>query len=330
MKLPKNGSLRKFFTNSIPDMVHVHSLNAISLEASYLTVGTFDGVHRGHVALLKPMMAHARNAGVKTVVLTFHPHPAIVLGRRTGTFCLTSPEERASLLLMAGIDYVITEPFTPELSAVSATAFVQHLKEHLGLKSLWIGHDFALGHGREGNEAFLRKMGAQLDFEVNAIDAHQDDGVISSTRIRNLLWSGEVKLAARLLGRPYALDGLVVPGDQRGRTIGIPTANLQTGNHRLIPANGVYACFAEIEGATMRAAVNIGVRPTFDGQNATQHVEAHLLDFSGDLYGKTMRLHFVDRLRGEQRFASVADLVAQIQVDVRQVRALPLEKDQTR
>lgn len=310
-------------------MAHVRSLNALSLEAAYLTVGTFDGVHRGHTALLSPMLAQARHAGVQTVVLTFYPHPAIVLGRRSGAFCLTSPDERANLLLMAGVDIVITEPFTPELSTVSATAFVQQLKKHLGLKSLWIGHDFALGHGREGDEVFLRKLGKQLDFDVSAIDAHQDDGVISSTRIRNLLWHGEANQAARLLGRPYALDGLVVPGDQRGRTIGIPTANLQSDPHRLIPANGVYACFAEIEGVTMRAAVNIGVRPTFDGQNAMQHVEAHLLDFTGDLYGKTIRLHFIDRLRGEQRFASVGDLVAQIQADIRQVRDLPLEKNQT-
>lgn len=303
-------------------MEHVNALSKVSIDAAYVSIGTFDGVHRGHAALLRPMIDKARQAGSPAVALTFHPHPAIVLGRRSGSFCLSTPEERADLLGAMGMDWVVTEPFTPELANVSAEEFMRRIKTHLGLRALWIGHDFALGKGRRGDEAFLRQLGEALEFEVQAVEAYQAGGVISSTRIRNLLWEGDVQQAASLLGRPYSLAGGVVPGDRRGRTIGIPTANLEADPAKLIPAAGVYACAAEVGNLVLPAAVNIGVRPTFDGQEPTQHIEAHLVDFSGDLYGQVLRLHFHARLRGEQRFSSVPELVAQIKRDIQETRQL--------
>lgn len=301
-------------------MQHVHSLNAIRLESAVLTIGSFDGVHRGHAALLGMVVEEARKLGAPAVVLTFHPHPALVLGRRTGMFCLTTPEERADLLADLGIDMLITEPFTKELADISAGDFMHRLTDRLGLKSLWIGHDFALGKGREGNEAFLRKAGGEMGFEVHALEAYESSGVVSSTRIRQLLREGSVDEAANLLGRPYSIEGVVVPGDQRGRLIGVPTANLQPDPTKLIPVSGVYACTAVVEGQTLRAAVNIGVRPTFEGTDPTEHIEAHLLDFSGDLYGKTVRLNFIERLRAEKRFSGIQELIAQIQTDIQLTR----------
>jgi riboflavin kinase/FMN adenylyltransferase len=213
--------------------------------------------------------------------------------------------------------------FTRELAGHTAEDFMAVLKRQLGLKKLLIGYDFALGKDRAGNFERLAQIGKQQDYQVSAVQAVRlEGGVISSTGIRQAIADGDVALAAAGLGRPYSLSGAVVPGDGRGRTIGIPTANVEAAPEKAIPANGVYACLAQIDGEMHKAVVNIGLRPTFTGAEALVRIEAHVLDYSNDLYGKTMRLDFVDRLRPEQKFSGVEALVAQIQADIVKAREI--------
>lgn len=304
-------------------MQHLRSLNDFYIQNAWLTIGVYDGVHRGHQAIIRPMVEAAHRANHPAVVLTFWPHPAEVLGRAGGLKCLTTVDERAELLGALGVDYVITLDFNHHLAETSAYDFMALLKVHLGLRQVWLGYDAALGKNREGNVPRLIEIGRTLDYEVHVTEALMDEsGVISSTTIRKLIATGQVAEAARLLGRAYAVRGHVVPGDARGRTIGIPTANIALPPNKATPANGVYACLAVVGGVRYQAVTNIGVRPTFSGGDPKVHVEAHLLDFSGDLYGKTVSLQFVERLRDEMKFSSVEALVAQIQADIARARRI--------
>ncbi len=308
-------------------MQHFDSIEKADLTVSWLTIGNFDGVHLGHRDLIKRLVKGAHQRSILAAVLTFHPHPAAVLGRRMGAFYLNSPAEKAALLEELGVDVVINQKFDHKLADTPAEKFVSNLHEHLHFQSLWIGHDFALGRGREGNESALREYGRRLGFGVEAIEPYSFEGeIVSSSRIRRLITDGEINIANRLMGRNYSLTGQVIPGDQRGRTIGIPTANLLINDDRLVPANGVYACRACLEDKPgkpiYKAAVNIGFRPTFDGKTTYQHIEGHLLDFDGDLYGERVRLEFVSRLRGEHKFKSIPELVDQIQHDIASTRLL--------
>jgi len=303
------------------------SLNEASFTHAWLTIGSFDGVHLGHQSIVRQLVSRAHTAGSPAVVLTFHPHPAVVLRGKTGDIYLTLPEERAQIFGILGVDGVIIEPFTLELSATSAIEFVARLKNRLGLRHLMIGHDFTLGRAREGDFSVLSRLGKEHGFDVEEVEVVQFEGeVISSSRIRFMLEAGEVSRAAQWLGRPYRVSGTVVPGDQRGRTIGIPTANLSVPSGKIRPTSGVYACQAWVDGRAWAAAVNIGVRPTFDGQGTPLHLEAHLLDFSGDLYGQTVSLDFIERLRAEQRFTNVQALIAQINMDINRTREIILSQ----
>jgi riboflavin kinase/FMN adenylyltransferase len=249
-------------------------------------------------------------------VLTFDPHPASVLGGRE-IKCLTLPDERADLLAQFGVDVVITEHFTRELSLVTAYDFMTRLKGQLGLKHLLIGYDFALGKGREGNATRLTEIGAEIGYNVEVVSALSDEsGVISSTAIRKLIEVGNVDEAARLLGRPYSLHGPVIHGDGRGRTIDIPTANIGYSPQKMIPAKGIYACWAYLNDQKYLAAINIGTNPTFTPDKETLNVEAHLLDFHREIYGEDVRLEFVSRLRDELKFDSVETLLEQIWKDI--------------
>ncbi len=303
-------------------MRFVHSFEEAQLtEDSVVTIGSFDGVHRGHQALIKQVRTAALNAQRASVVITFFPHPSVVLGRAQ-PYYLTAPEEKLVQLNRTGVDLLIELPFTPETAQMRAADFVDQLLRGLHLRELWIGHDFALGYKREGQADFLTKLGQARGFAVHAVDPLTNDGeIISSSNIRAALREGDAAHAAKLLGRPFRLSGRVVPGDGRGKTIGIPTANLDVWQEHAIPANGVYACRAWVGHLPQRAAVNIGTRPTVT-EDTHRTVEAHLLDFNKDLYGLNIALDFFERLRGEQKFANVQELVTQIKSDVATTRKI--------
>jgi riboflavin kinase/FMN adenylyltransferase len=308
-------------------MQHYRSLDDIALQNSWLTIGVFDGVHRGHQEILSNLTAGAHQNGAPAVVLTFWPHPAMVLGKRHDLKCLTTPEERANLLGDLGVDAVITQPFTPDFANLSAFDFMRRVSRRLGLRSLWIGYDFALGRNREGDLERLTEIGQELGYEVRTIGPVKNgEDVLSSSLIRQRIRSGEVAHAAENLGRFYNLSGPVIHGDGRGRKINIPTANIDYPKDKVIPVNGVYATWAWVGGQRYPAASNIGINPTFTPDKQTPNVEAHLLDFDRDLYGQEVKLEFVEYLREELRFDSVEALLEQIHADIGKTREILSEK----
>ena len=303
-------------------MQHYRALEEVTLQNSWVTVGVFDGVHRGHQQVINKLTAGAQAQGVPAVVLTFDPHPAKVLGRGQIKL-LTLPGERAKLLGDLGVDVVITHPFDRDVAEITAFDFMQRLKTQLGLSHMVLGYDSTLGKNREGNAARLEEIGSELGYTIETVTALGDEsGVISSTEIRKLISVGNVSEAARLLGHPYRLQGLVAHGDQRGRTIGFPTANLSYAREKIIPAGGIYACWADVRGKRHKAAVNIGTNPTFTPENETMQVEAYLLDFDQEIYDELVTLDFVTRLRDELKYDSVQALIEQIERDVIQTREL--------
>ena len=233
------------------------------------------------------------------------------------------PEERAELLGQLGVDAVISHPFDEHVAALSAVEFMRPVKEKLGLSRLLIGYDFALGRGREGNASRLVEIGREMGYTVQVVEAVSDEsGLISSTVIRKLVSVGDVADAAKMLGHPYSITGRVIHGTARGRLIGYPTANVEVPPGKLIPAFGIYACWAEVDGERYPAAISIGIRPTFDNDQRDVRVEAFLLDHDSDLYEKTVKLEFVQRLRDEMKFPSVEALITQIESDVATVRSV--------
>ncbi len=285
-----------------------------------VALGMFDGVHLGHQALLKTMAAEAREKGLRTAALTFFPHPRAVLLQRFGRQYLTTLEERANLIGECDIDLIITTPFNAETRNTRAADFVAQMQQHLGMVEIWSG-DFGFGFQREGTPDYLRSLKTDTPFRVVEFGTKLSKGedIVSSSRIRQSLDDGNAKDAAMCLGRNYSLHGEVIKGDQRGRTIGFPTANLDVWEEKVIPANGVYATLVYLpDGTRHEAATNVGVRPTVDGQNV--RIEAHLLDFEGDLYGQDLTLEFVDHIRGEKRFSGLEELKNQIQTDVADIR----------
>lgn len=302
-------------------MQHLTTLDQIHLDGAWITIGSFDGVHKAHQKILRGLVEGAHSAGFPAVAITFHPHPSIVLRGNRGHFYLSTPEERARLLGEQGIDIVLTVEFTREFAATPAADFIGQLNQNLGVKDLWVGYDFALGRGREGDIPTLKRLGEIYDFHVTVIPPVDVDGErISSSLIRNLLIQGDLQKANRMLGRFYGVEGPVIHGDGRGRTIGIPTANLDVWLELVIPAVGVYATWAWVEGKRHPAVTNVGVRPTFENQPLHPRIETLILDFDQDLYGKQLRVEFVEFLRGEQKFASVDALLTQIKSDIQQAQ----------
>ena len=304
-------------------MKHVRSLAAAELETSSLTIGTFDGVHLGHQEIIRRLVSEAREHDRPAVVVTFHPHPAIVLGAVTGPFYLTLPEKRARLLEGLGVDLVVTHPFTEQVSEMSAEGFISRLQEQLHFKNLRIGYDFALGKDREGDPDRLRALGQDYGYSLNITPPIKvADRKVSSSAVRKMLRAGEVEQAARFLGRPFALAGEVVPGDQRGRSLGFPTSNLEVPEGMIDLKPGVYAGFARVENECWRAVTNIGFRPTFEADQVPLRVETHLLDFTDNLYDRSIEVSFQIKLREERKFDGVESLIAQIHRDVEQTRKL--------
>ena len=303
-------------------MIHTHSLEELHLQNSWLTIGVFDGVHRGHQQIIRKLTAGAHSENVPAVVLTFDPHPAVVLGRGE-VRSLTKSDQRADLLGSFGVDIVVTHPFDSTVASISAREFMMRLKGHLGVGHLLMGYDFALGKGREGDATRLAELGREMNYTTEVIDAVSDEsGVISSTEIRKLVSVGDVADAAKLLGWNYSLRGPVIHGDGRGQKIGIPTANIEYPKDKVIPANGIYAAWASVNDHRYMSAVNIGVNPTFTPDKQTPNAEAYILDFNQDIYGKDVKIEFVARLRDELKFDSVKALVEQIQKDIVRVREI--------
>ena len=291
---------------------------------SVVAIGVFDGLHVGHRAILDRALLRARAAGVRSVVMSFDPHPDVVLAK--GGFRspppLTPLGERRERLTALGVDTFDVLPFTRELASLEPEAFVdRHLVTPHAPVALVVGEGFALGRGRSGNVERLRAIGSTRGFEVEAVPLVVLDGApVSSTRIRASLAQGQVAETARLLGRRYMLRGMVVTGDGRGRDLGYPTANLRLYEDRVVPADGIYAVLARVgDEPTLRpAAMSIGMRPTFDGQIRT--LEVHLLDWSGDLVGRPLEVEFVDWLRPELRFENAAALIEAMDRDVAETR----------
>ncbi len=303
-------------------MEHYRSLEEVKLQNSWLTVGVFDGVHRGHQQIIQRLTAGAHAGSLPAVVLTFDPHPAKLFGRGDIKL-LTLPGERAKLLGGMGVDVIVTHPFDRVVADTTAFDFMSYLKDRLGVEHLVLGYDSTLGKNREGNATRLKEIGLELGYTVEVVSALSDEsGVISSTEIRKLVTVGNVAEAARLMGHPYALQGLVAHGDHRGRKIGFPTANLAYAREKVIPAGGIYACWAKVGQENYRAAVNIGTNPTFTPERQTVNVEAYLLDFDRDIYNEAVTLEFVSRIRDELRFDSVDALVKKIWEDVEMTRRI--------
>ncbi len=306
------------------------SLEQAALRGAYLAIGSFDGLHRGHRDLLEKMTRSAQENGAPATVLTFFPHPRVVLGQpSTQPFRYLMPlEERLRFLRMLPLDAIIVQPFTYAFSQTSAADFLSTLKTRLGLRSLWCGPNFSLGKGREGNVAYLTGESAALGFSLCVVPPLSDpSGPISSNRVRQALSTGDVVQAAELLGRRFSVSGTVVHGKGRGRALGFPTANLDLWPDLALPAFGIYATRVIYNGRRYAGATSIGIRPTFE--NGTAHeatVETYLLDFDGDLYGATLLLEFVARLREEIRFPNTDALCDQMKQDVTQTRHILQEE----
>jgi riboflavin kinase/FMN adenylyltransferase len=307
-------------------VIRLTSLGPQGWPPAAVAVGNFDGVHRGHQALVEAIVSAARESSGTSVVLTFDPHPARVLFPDREWASLLSFEQRAELLERLGVERLAVLPFDAKTAAKPPEAFASDvLKRALDARLVVVGRHFRFGRGRSGDATVLAELGRRLGFAVRALEPVLSDGEpVSSSRIRDALARGDTRAAARMLGRDYFLDGTVVRGVGRGRTLGVPTANLEPTND-IAPAKGVYASWCHFRDApetpAAPAVVNIGVRPTFEAEAATT-VEAHLIGYQGDLYGRSLRLHFKDRLRGERRFPGAEELLEQIQDDVERARAV--------
>ncbi|WP_294819922.1 bifunctional riboflavin kinase/FAD synthetase [uncultured Flavobacterium sp.] len=281
-----------------------------------VTLGTFDGVHKGHRSILNKLIATGREAGCESLVLTFFPHPRMVLQQNVGIKLLSTIQEKAQMLDEYGLDNLVVHPFDHAFSRLTAEEFVKEiLVERLKVQKIIIGHDHRFGRNRTANIDDLIRFGGEYGFEVEKISALAVNEVsVSSTKIRNALGAGDVDTANNYLGYPYFLSGIVVKGKQLGRTIGFPTANIFVKeDYKLIPHNGVYVVTALIDGVVREGMMNIGMRPTVEG--GTLSIEVHLLDLDKDLYGREIRVNLHQRLRDEQKFASVEALREQLLQD---------------
>ena len=290
-----------------------------------LSIGVFDGVHLGHQRLLTHLRDEARSKNRLSGVVTFKSHPEVVLGGENKLLWLNDLETRISLLRNLGIDIVVALPFSSELSRLTARRFVQLLKEHLKMRGLIIGPDFALGRNREGNSEKLQILGEEMGFSVEVIPAVVIDGyIVSSSTIRQALARGDMKKVEKFIGRLFSLSGQVVSGDKRGRSLGFPTANLDLRPEQALPGDGVYATITHTDDDSLPSVTNIGVRPTFGGNQRL--VETYILDFEDDLLGQKLTIDLVDKLRDEERFDTVEELKAQMIKDVEQARQILNER----
>lgn len=293
------------------------------VQGAAVTVGTFDGVHRGHLDVIARLVLAARERGLHSVAITFEPHPLEVVNPNAAPPLLTVGEEKLDALRETGLDHIVVLQFTHELAALSATEFVDDvLRDRFRMQHLLIGYDHGFGRERAGNAAVLQKLGATRGFSVDVVQpvAAEDGRWISSTVIRRAVAGGDLPRAAELLGRPYSITGTVVPGAARGRALGFPTLNLsRPSSRKLLPPDGVYAVRVRTESGTFGGMMNLGPRPTFGEHDRS--IEAYLFDTSGDFYGQEVRLDVLKRLRDTRAFPSPEALVAQIKLDESDARS---------
>lgn len=290
-------------------------------QETLLTMGVFDGVHAGHRYLLERLRRRAAEKDLLSGVVTFSPHPQSVLHPENQLPWLSNLEDRTRALQELGIDILAVLTFTHRLAQLSAREFVSLVAQYLKMRGVMVGPDFALGRDREGDINMLRTLGGDMQFSVEVIPPYTINGeAVSSTLIRQALGQGDMRKVQRLMGRYFHLRGKVITSDKRGRLLGFPTANLDLMPQQALPGNGIYATIVHIDSRQFPAATNIGVRPTFGEGMKT--VETHLLDYEGDLYGKEIKVEFMQKLRDEQRFASSEALKAQIEKDVREAEGI--------
>lgn len=313
------------------DVVHLPSSTASAATPTAVTIGAYDGVHLGHRTVIAEVRRKAEGLGLPTTVVTFDRHPAMVVRPESAPLLLTSLDQKLELLAETGVERVAVVRFDAERAAESPEDFVREvLVDAVDARLVVVGDDFHFGHDRRGDVAMLTKLGAELGFETVGLDLVGPDGRpatdterVSSTAIRRLLRAGNLAQANAWLGRPHEVRGVVSPGDQRGRTLGFPTANVAVPGDILMPADGIYAGWYERpDGSVHATAMSLGRRPTFYQQAHASLLECFLLDWSGDLYGEAARVRFVHRLRGERRFNSVEALVEQMNRDVADARRL--------
>jgi riboflavin kinase / FMN adenylyltransferase len=296
----------------------VYLKDAVRDDNSVVTVGTFDGVHAGHRVLINRVVESAKKIGGRSVIVTFDPHPRDIINPGEGGIKLLSTlGERRELLADIGIDEMVVIPFDRDFSLLSSEEFVRNIIwKHIGVSKFIIGYDHQFGRNREGTIATVELLGNELGFDVQVVSRQEvGDKTVSSSAIRKALQvHGDVKLASELLERPYLLNGTVVHGDNRGTQIGFPTANIKPEHpNKVIPKKGVYAVKVKVENRYYQGMMNIGIRPTFDGTEQT--IEVHLFDFDQDLYGNTIQVHFIERIRNEKQFSGVDELTEQLKAD---------------
>ncbi len=289
-----------------------------------ITIGTFDGVHLGHQKIFNVLINKSKNNGCRSFVITFEPHPRLVIQPNSDLKLLTTFEEKVEILRNMGIDNLLVIPFTKEFSELTSEAFFRkYILDGTGIKKMVIGYDHRFGKGRDGDEQKIRELGAANSFDIQKTDAVTvNETVVSSSKIRNALFEGEVKAAAQMLGRNYSFAGKVVVGDKRGRELGFPTANIQLENEsKLIPKNGVYAVKVFLEERIFNGVMNIGLRPTFKETKVVLS-EVHILNFNEDIYGKHIHIEFIERIRDEKKFGSKEELIKQIEIDKQKTNLL--------
>lgn len=295
----------------------------------WITIGSFDGIHLGHQKIIKNLVQGAKRTGSSSIVITFFPHPAAYLRDIKDPYYLSSPEEKDRILSDLGVNSILTVHFDHSISRLSPQDFICTLHHQLKFTCLIVGHDFVLGADREGDLKILEKLGKEMGFCVRVISPLQHGSTpVSSSTIRAALIKSDVSSANKILGYSYSITGTVVHGDGRGKHIGIPTANLSVWEKKLIPAEGVYAAYAVINRKRIPAVVSIGFRPTFYENSVDRTIEAHILDFSEQIYGVQIKLQFIARLRDEKKYGSMKELMGQIRKDISESKKV-LSNDRT-
>ena len=297
------------------NFIEFSELPSLPYKQACITIGNFDGVHLGHQAIISKMVNQANSQGNPLIIVTFFPNPYDFFNPSVKSFYLSTPEERETLLLGLGVDRVVTFKFDQDFANLKPRDFLSELKTKLALRTLVVGEDFALGKNRQGTIPVLREIGNELSFELKVLPSVKlGDKDISSTKVRKRLEEGDVREAAKLLGRYYCVSGIVTHGSDRGSRIGLPTANILHWKKKKLPAIGVYATRVFLRGKEYYGITNVGFRPTFEDQTMP-NVETHIFNFDDDIYGEQMKLEFIEKIRDEKKFSGVDAFLAQIEKD---------------